>query len=242
MGHLKGEGIASKRVQIDQIDQSLVKLLNERFALSTQIAKDKHQIGLSVYNPLREAEIFAKVGGRLESVYTEILGVSRGLIDPEKVGVSGSTNTARRLLGQKFKLNLFNPLKLFDSILLKGVDYGLLEVRKTCAYAEGLKVLVGHVARQDLEIAHSFKIGRAWCLLIGRFGFLAQTNPTRKALWFEPAQAQEVQTLLNSSMNPYFAATKFGCLLEVDMALELPAHLQPVVLGTYSNTRRACGV
>ncbi|GMB95486.1 hypothetical protein NHP22001_00750 [Helicobacter sp. NHP22-001] len=242
MGHLKGEGIASKRAQIDQIDQSLVQLLNARFALSAQIAKDKHQAGFSVYNPLREAEIFAKVGGRLESVYTEILSVSRGLLTPERVGVSGNTNTARRLLGQKFKLSLLNPLKLFEAILFKGVDYGILEVRKTCAHAEGLKALARLIQQQELEIAHSFKVGGAWCLLLGRFGFLAQTNPTRKALFFEPIHTQEMQALLKSFHNPYFVATKFGCLLEVDIELDLPNHLQSIVLGAYSNTRRACGV
>ncbi|GMB94087.1 hypothetical protein NHP21011_01780 [Helicobacter heilmannii] len=242
MGHLKGEGIVSKRAQIDQIDTSLVQLLNARLALSAQIAKNKHQTGLSIYNPLREAEIFAKVGGRLESVYTEILGVSRGLVFPEQVGISTHTNIARRILGQQAKLSLFTPLKLFQAILSKRVDYGLLEVRKTCAYAEGLKALVKLVKQQELEVAHSFKVGGAWCLLVGRFGFLVQTKPTRKALFFEPAHTQEVQALLKSCNNPHFVAAKLGCLLEVDMAQELPAHLQPMVLGTYSNTRRACGV
>ncbi|BCZ17564.1 hypothetical protein NHP190003_08460 [Helicobacter sp. NHP19-003] len=242
MGHLKREGIVSKRAQIDQIDASLIKLLNERFSLSAQIAKDKHQTGVSVYNPIREAEIFAKVGRRLESVYTEILSVSRGLVFPEQVGVSARTNIARRILGQQVKLQLYTPKRLFSALLLKGVDYGLLEIKRTCAYAEGLKALAVYVGRQDLEIAHSFKVGGAWCLLIGRFGFLAQTNPTRKALWFEPTQTQEVQALLKTYANPYFSATKFGGLLEIDLDLDLPPHLNPLILGTYSNTRRACGV
>ncbi len=242
MGHLKGEGIASKRAQIDHIDQTLSKLLNARFALSALIAKDKHEAGLSVYNPIREAEIFAKVGGQLESVYTEILGVSRGLVRPEKVGVATHANTARRLLGQRFQLKLYNPLTLFESILLKNVDYGLLEVRGSSAHAQGLETLVEHVSQQRLEVAHSFKIGEVWCLLIGRFGFLAQTSPTRRAWWFAPTKVQEVRALLNSCKDPYFLATPPGCLLEANIDLELPAHLQPLMLGTYSHTRRTCGV
>ncbi|WP_104711923.1 diaminopimelate decarboxylase [Helicobacter felis] len=242
IGHLESVGIHAKRAQIDQIDEALSKLLNARLVLSQEIAKEKQREALGVYNPVREAQIFKKVGGQLESIYTEILGVSRGLTNPEKVGVSTNANTARRLLGQKFKLKLYNPLALFEAILLKSVDYGLLEVRGSDAYAQGLKALAELITQQRLEIAHSFKIAGIWCLLVGRFGFLAQDNPTRRAWWFDPTHTSQIQALLSGYDNPYFLATPLGCLLEANIDLELPTHLEPLCLGAYSTTRRTSGI
>ncbi|WP_104732321.1 diaminopimelate decarboxylase [Helicobacter salomonis] len=242
IGHLESIGIHAKRAQIDRIDEALSKLLNTRLALSQEIAQDKQKSALSMYNPVREAQIFKKVGAQLESIYTEILSVSRALVGPEKVGISTHTSTARRLLGQQFKLKLYNPLMLFEAILLKGVDYGLFEVRGSNAYAQGLKALSVHIEHQCLEIAHSFKIASTWCLLVGRFGFLAQENPTRRAWWFAPTEGKEVQVLLSACTDPYFLATPLGCLLEANADLELPTHLEPLCLGTYSTTRRTSGV
>ncbi|WP_120951863.1 diaminopimelate decarboxylase [Helicobacter sp. L8] len=239
---LQESSLESQRAQIDALDTQISALLTKRFEVASQIAKQKRAQGLPIYNPAREAQIYTQVGGQLESIYTEILGVSRGLVIPERVGVSTRTNTARRLLGQKFKLKLYNPLTLFDAILLKSVDYGLLEVRSSHAYAQGLKALTELITQQRLEIAHSFKIADVWCLLVGRFGFLAQDNPTRRAWWFAPTHTSQVQTLLSACIDPYFLATPLGCLLEANADLELSTHLEPLCLGTYSTTRRKSGV
>ncbi len=239
---LQESSLESQRAQIDALDAQISALLTKRFEVARRIAQHKRAQNLPIYNPAREAQIYAQVGGQLESVYTEILGISRGLIHPEQVGVSAHTSTARRLLGQKFKLKLYNPLVLFEAILLKGVDYGLLEVRASHAYAQGLKALAEHIAQQRLEIAHSFRIANVWCLLVGRFGFLAQNNPTRKAWWFAPTAQQEVQALLKICKDPCFSATPLGCLLEANADLELPTPLAPLCLGAYSTTRRKSGV
>ena len=49
------------RGQIDEIDQALVKLLNERSSLANQIGHIKQQLGLAIYMPKREKEILENV-------------------------------------------------------------------------------------------------------------------------------------------------------------------------------------
>jgi len=49
------------RVQIDEIDQKLLELLNERSSLANKIGHIKQQIGLPIYMPTREKVILSNV-------------------------------------------------------------------------------------------------------------------------------------------------------------------------------------
>jgi chorismate mutase len=49
------------RRRIDELDQELVKLLNERARCALEIGHEKHKKGLPVYQPDRENEILANV-------------------------------------------------------------------------------------------------------------------------------------------------------------------------------------
>jgi chorismate mutase len=49
------------RRRIDEIDQKLVELLNERARCAAEIGREKHAKGLPVYQPERENEILANV-------------------------------------------------------------------------------------------------------------------------------------------------------------------------------------
>ena len=49
------------RDKIDAIDQTLLKLLNERSSLANQIGHIKQQLGLAIYVPAREKEILENV-------------------------------------------------------------------------------------------------------------------------------------------------------------------------------------
>ena len=53
--------LAPFRIKIDEIDQKLVKLLNERSSLANQIGHIKQQLGLPIYMPAREKEILENV-------------------------------------------------------------------------------------------------------------------------------------------------------------------------------------
>jgi len=49
------------RGRIDAIDEQLVTLLNERVACAVDVGRLKHEAGLPIYQPDREAQVFAKV-------------------------------------------------------------------------------------------------------------------------------------------------------------------------------------
>src|ERR1051325_943099 len=49
------------RRQIDQLDEKLVELLTERANCALAIGKLKHELGLEVYQPDREAEVLHHV-------------------------------------------------------------------------------------------------------------------------------------------------------------------------------------
>jgi chorismate mutase len=52
------------RRRIDEIDQKLVLLLNERARCALEIGHEKEEKGLPIYQPDREVEILAKVEAR----------------------------------------------------------------------------------------------------------------------------------------------------------------------------------
>ena len=49
------------RQRIDQLDERLVELLNERANCALEIGKLKHDLGLEVYQPDREAQVLHHV-------------------------------------------------------------------------------------------------------------------------------------------------------------------------------------
>jgi chorismate mutase len=62
------------RQQIDRLDERLVELLNARASCALEIGKLKHELGLEIYQPDREADVLKHVqacsrqaGGPLEA-------------------------------------------------------------------------------------------------------------------------------------------------------------------------------
>jgi len=80
------------RIEIDAIDQKLVKLFNQRAKCVLQIGHYKQQHHLGVYEPKREAVVLANVAGcnngplpdeELSTIYTAILAAMRRLQSPD---------------------------------------------------------------------------------------------------------------------------------------------------------------
>lgn len=53
--------ISDWRTKIDELDRELVALLNRRANVVLEIAKLKKQLGLGIYEPQREEEVFRNV-------------------------------------------------------------------------------------------------------------------------------------------------------------------------------------
>ena len=53
--------IEELRSRIDVIDEQLVRLLNVRVACAVEVGRLKHEAGLAIYQPEREAQVLARV-------------------------------------------------------------------------------------------------------------------------------------------------------------------------------------
>ena len=53
--------IGDWRKKIDELDEKLVKLLNERSRVAAEVAKLKRQAGMPLYQPEREQEILERI-------------------------------------------------------------------------------------------------------------------------------------------------------------------------------------
>ena len=53
--------IEELRSRIDVIDDQLVRLLNVRVACAVEVGRLKHEVGLPIYQPEREAQVLSKV-------------------------------------------------------------------------------------------------------------------------------------------------------------------------------------
>jgi chorismate mutase len=62
------------RRQIDQLDEKLVELLTERANCALAIGKLKHELGLEVYQPDREAEVLHHVQTHGEQTGSPLTG------------------------------------------------------------------------------------------------------------------------------------------------------------------------
>ncbi|MDO9556286.1 MAG: chorismate mutase [Coriobacteriia bacterium] len=80
--------IAELRVQIDEVDCRIVKLINQRAELALAIRELKPKVNLGLYDPKREEEIFTRLsacnGGplyddNLREIYEAILHVMKEL-------------------------------------------------------------------------------------------------------------------------------------------------------------------
>lgn len=76
--------LENERLAINQIDQQLMHLLEERFKLTEKIGQIKRQNGLPVYDATREAAIFQKIDDEsfqyqdeIKKVYQAIMTISK---------------------------------------------------------------------------------------------------------------------------------------------------------------------
>jgi chorismate mutase len=80
--------IADWRNKIDELDEQIVKLLNQRAAAAVEIGKIKQQNSAPIYEPNREQAVFEHVGRvnpgpltgtQLQDIYDRVMDVMRAL-------------------------------------------------------------------------------------------------------------------------------------------------------------------
>jgi chorismate mutase-like protein len=84
--------IADWRTRIDELDEQIVKLLNERAACAVAIGDLKRQDGAAIYEPQRERQVIEHArnanagplaGEQIQDIYERIMDVMRSLQRPD---------------------------------------------------------------------------------------------------------------------------------------------------------------
>ena len=95
--------ISDWRDEIDRIDEELVKLLNQRSQCALEIGHIKHELGIPVYSPNREAQVIHHVmsinpgpldGAAIRRLFERIIDESRTL---ERVTMERETREVSKL-------------------------------------------------------------------------------------------------------------------------------------------------
>ena len=85
--------IADWRKKIDELDEQIVKLINERGAAAIAIGELKQQTAAPIYEPDRERIVFTHIrdtnpgplsGVQIQDIYERIMDVMRSLQRPQK--------------------------------------------------------------------------------------------------------------------------------------------------------------
>ncbi len=135
------------RKQIDQIDDTLVDLLNQRGNIVLKVSTLKKKYNLETYQPAREREIIQRIKSKstvfkssnMESIWNEIMGASKVIQNTTaKVGYLGpeGTFTHQAALemfsrsGTEF-LPYNNALEIFENIEKDNIDFGVLPIENT---------------------------------------------------------------------------------------------------------------
>jgi chorismate mutase/prephenate dehydratase len=134
------------RKKIDEIDDKLVDLLNERTNIVIEIGKLKQKMGVISYHPDRENMIYRRLKARskgpfppeaLRAVYREIMSASLNMETPLRVAYLGPEATFTHLAAKKRfgTSTTFVPVKKISDVFLeveKGrSDYGVVPIENT---------------------------------------------------------------------------------------------------------------
>ncbi len=172
---LKDEELQEIRSEIDEIDRSLLQLLNRRMTLSQRVGGIKAAKGLSLFDPGREERIIEGLTRRnegpikpesLRAVYREIFAASRLLQHVLKVAFLGPEWTysylaAISFFGHAARYLPFDTLEdVFDAMLKKKADAAVVPIENSLQggvgrtldllYERDVKVM----AECYLEVAH----------------------------------------------------------------------------------------
>lgn len=134
------------RQQIDNIDQKLVDLINERAKVVVEVGKSKLKTGTPIYAPHREAAVLGKVQQlndgpmlpkTIEAIYREIMSGSFALEQPLRIGYLGPPGTyshlaATRHFGSSVEFEDLHAITgVFEEVARGHVHYGLVPIENS---------------------------------------------------------------------------------------------------------------
>ena len=165
------------RKQIDDIDDEILKLLNNRMKSVEAIGRAKQTTGAAIYRPEREKEILDRLknlnNGKLnakaiDAIFLEVFAVSRNIEMPEKIvflGPDGSYThqVAESRFGAMGNYMALNSIEAVFNVLANGeAKYGVVPVENNTEGAVGITLdCLGKfdsliVSEIYMDIHHSF--------------------------------------------------------------------------------------
>ena len=134
------------RTAIDDVDQQLVELINQRARHVIEVGKIKRGSGIPIYAPHREAAVLSKIQSlstgpipdqTLEAIYRELMSGSFALEQPLRIGYLGPVGTFSDLAATKhFGSSVaFEDLRaiegVFEEVARGHVDYGMVPIENS---------------------------------------------------------------------------------------------------------------
>ncbi len=134
------------RNRIDEIDDQLVKLLNERAQVVVEIGKLKNKTGGQIYAPDREKQVFDKIVAAndgplpdrtMVAIWRELMSGSFALERPLRIGYLGpegsfSHNASMLKFGQSVEYEPLTDIRsIFDEVSKGHCDLGLVPIENT---------------------------------------------------------------------------------------------------------------
>ena len=140
------EQLAPLRNRIDELDQQIIQLLNERAKVVVEVGRVKKTGDNPIYVPERERQVLDQVRSRnmgplpdacLEAIWRELMSGSFALERPLRVGYLGPPGSfshlaARRKFGASIEYDdLDNIAAVFEAIHREHIDLGLVPIENS---------------------------------------------------------------------------------------------------------------
>lgn len=137
------------RIEIDEIDNQILKLLNSRMEVVEEVGKIKRNTGGAIYRPERERDIIQRLvkqnnerGGLLnksaiEAIFLEVFAVARNLELPERIAFLGPEGSfthqaAESVFGAMSEyLSLSSIDSVFKTIEAKRAKFGVVPIENS---------------------------------------------------------------------------------------------------------------
>lgn len=134
------------RERIDQLDEQILALLNERAKAAVEIGRIKQSSNANIYVPEREKAVYEKLkklndgplpDQAVKSIYREVMSCIRSLEKPTTVGYLGPQYTfselaVKRIFGATAELHPLATLSdVFTEVERKRLDYGVVPVESS---------------------------------------------------------------------------------------------------------------
>ncbi len=138
--------LAPLRVQIDQLDEQIVKLLNQRAQVVVEVGKIKHNDKLPVYAPDRDQRVLEQVrqwnagplpNACLEAIWRELMSGSFALEKTLRIGYLGPVGTfshmaARRKFGASVEYDSLDSIAaVFEELARGHIDLGMVPIENS---------------------------------------------------------------------------------------------------------------